>query len=114
MMQFPLKPYYLIYDTISDQILTDLEGLFFDLTSYDLDQIEDDLSEINQNCVFYNPEEATKIKELVHQKFLEVGEIPEDELHFEVIKIEPMRVTQVVNTWEFYLDPNGPASTTQG
>ena len=104
MMQVPLKPYYLIYDTISDQILTDLEGLFFDLTSYDLGQIEDDLSDINQNCIFYDAQEATKIKELVHQRFLDVGEIPEDELCFMVIKVEPARVTQVVNNWG-YLEP---------
>lgn len=100
MNRMPLKPYYLLYDEDSDQILTDSENLCWDLTSWDLDNLDEDVSSIEQNALFWDSQSAQNIRDAVYNRIIASGELEEDWQNLYVIKVQPTRVTTVENEWE--------------
>jgi hypothetical protein len=82
--------FYAIWDKETDELLTDLFGLIWDVAS--------ETASIGPSARFGTFEEAEAIRHKIHARFLK--HTPEEELNFKVIKIEEKIKTESIIDWE--------------
>ena len=98
MTRTKLSPFYLIYDKEADEILTNMTELFWDSSCF-LDNCGGDLSEVADNAVFWNLEEAKRARDLVNERILEWAAIPEQKIELQVIEVQRIKVSDIINEW---------------
>jgi hypothetical protein len=87
--------FYAIYDKETDEVLVDLFGLMWDVATYLRDNKTDF---IHPSARFGTFEEAEEVRRKIHARFL--THTPEEELNFQVIKIEEKTKTETIVEWE--------------
>jgi len=87
--------FYAIWDKETDEVLTDLFGLIWDAASFLHDN---ETAPISSSARFGTFEEAEAIRHKIHARFL--THTPEEELNFQVIKIEEKIKTESIVDWE--------------
>jgi hypothetical protein len=87
--------FYAIWDKETDEILVDLFGLLWDTASYLHDN---ETARIGSSARFETLDEAEAIRQKIHARFL--THTPEEELNFQVIKIEEKTKTEGIVDWE--------------